>query len=160
MKEIQLTQGYIALVDDEDYDRVNDFKWQIHKNKNNLYARRSIFKGLPKRKVIYLHRFILSVEDENIDVDHRDNYGLNCQKYNMRICTRSQNLMNRRKTKNCTSKYKGVYFNKQSNKFIAHIQFNKIRIHLGYFKNEIEAAKAYDEKAKELFGEFIKLNFN
>ena len=78
---------------------------------------------------------------------------------NLRLCTQAQNIYNALPRLNCTSKYKGVYRNKKTNRYHAAIQHKGKKFYLGSFKNEIDAAKAYDKKAKELFGEFAYLNF-
>jgi len=92
-------------------------------------------------------------------VDHKNGNGLDNQKNNLRNCTNQQNHMNRRPKKNCTSKFKGVCRFKKDLKWTAVIKFNRKQIYIGIFGNEEDAAKAYDKKAKELFGEFAYLNF-
>jgi hypothetical protein len=94
------------------------------------------------------------------EIDHIDHNGLNCLESNMRNCTHQENRCNN--TPHGKSKYLGVYYLRIRNKYeyiTAGIYFNYKRIHLGYFKSEIEAAKAYDKKALELYGEFANLNF-
>jgi len=105
-----------------------------------------------------MHRFILNAPRHKL-VDHIDGNGLNNRKANLRLCNHSQNAWNRRPNSGCHSKYKGVYWNKDKKKWHATISKSYKRIHLGYFDNEIEAARAYDKKAKEFFGEFAYLNF-
>lgn len=161
MKEIQLTQGKVALVDDEDFERVNLFKWHALKKDNNYYASRHIPIG-KTRKTTFIHQLVMNVDilsKEDIEIDHIDGNGLNNQKYNLRACTHSQNLMNSKKRINSSSKYKGVGWHKLRKKYRARIRLNGIQYHLGLFDSDIDAAKAYDNKAKELFGEFAKLNF-
>ncbi len=163
MKEIQLTQGYVALVDDEDYERVSQFKWFADLDKNEVvYAKRQV--RLHKRtnskyRAQRLHRFILGVTDPKINVDHKDHNGLNCQKENLRRCTSQQNSWNSRKSaRKRTSKYKGV--SKHTfGKWVANIMDNKKLRYLGIFSQEIDAAKAYDAAAQQVFGEFALLNF-
>jgi len=157
MKEIVLTQGKVALVDDEDFEFLNQFKWYAHKQKYTFYAvRNETNPDSKKRKTIKMHRFLLRVTKPKTFVDHKDHNGLNNQKHNLRESTHAQNQMNR----NCYEgfKYKGVSYIKL-NKWRARIKFNQKQIHLGYFTDEIQCAKAYDIKAKELFGEFANLNF-
>lgn len=142
------------LVDDEDYDNVNQFKWSIAKtSKHNFYATRNSKYEKGKRRTIHLHRVIMDVSDSSLQIDHRDHNGLNNQKENLRICTLSENCRN--KTAYGTSKYLGVYWNKKDKKWIAYIRMT----YIGIFEHEWEAALAYDTKAKELFGEFANLNF-
>jgi len=152
MKEIPLTQGKFALVDKEDYEYLCQWKWYACKDHNTFYAQASIYKN-GKPTTIGMHRLILDAKQ----IDHKDGNGLNNQKENLRPCNGHQNQANRRPTKG-TSKYKGVYWNKQCNKWKSRIQFNGKRIHLGLFDSEIEAAKAYDKAAKLHFGEFARFN--
>jgi len=156
MKEIKLTQGMFAMIDDEDFERVNRFKWHAVKNYNTYYASRNIRTIDGKSIKHYLHWYLTGMKM----IDHRDRDGLNCQKSNMRKCTDRQNSMNRGPKKNCSSKYKGVNFCKEKGKWRSKIQINGKPIHVGYFETENEAAKAYDLKAIELFGEFAYLNFH
>ena len=160
MKEIQLTQGKVALVDDEDFERVNQFKWSARKSKNGnvWYAMRGVGDGSIK-KTIYLHAYIMGDNPHRAKIDHRDNNGLNDQKYNLRFCTNQQNIMNSKPHLNSVSIYKGVYWRKDKERWVARIWLCGIRIHCKHFVSEIEAAKQYDIWATELFGKFAYLNF-
>ena len=159
MKQIPLTKGQFALVDDEDFDRVNQFKWYADKRiskKGVVYyyaARRYTVNG--KSILQRMHSFIFGDSSHKKHIDHKDSDRLNNQKYNLRFATPSENGMNIRKI----GKYKGIFYYKATNKFSAQIMIKYNKIHLGYFNTEIEAAKAYDKKAIELFGEFANLNF-
>jgi hypothetical protein len=93
-------------------------------------------------------------------VDHIDHNGLNNQKKNLRICTFAENCRNLRSSRHKNSKYKGVHWHKRRKKWAAQISCNNKTYHLGYFTNEIEAAKAYDRAAKKYHGKFASLNFN
>lgn len=167
MKKIKLSQQgknkgkYVALVDDEDFDYLNQFNWSAAKNKKTYYAVRNSSRKDGKQGKILMHREIMNTPD-NLDVDHRNNQGFDNQKNNMRNCTRSQNLYN--KTSAGKSKYLGVNFvilkyKNTSYKYIAsEIRINKKRIHLGYFKTEELAAIAYNEAAIKHHGEFANLN--
>ncbi len=167
MKEIPLTKGYVALVDDEDYERVNQYKWYVQRDGYNYYAVRNITirsrketreTGLPRQTLIYMHRFILDAPNDK-DVDHRDHNGLdNRKKSNLRFCTKNQNMGNLL-SESGVSKYKGVTWHNENKKWVARIGYEGKRIHLGCFSDEIEAAKTYDARARELFGEFAYLNF-
>jgi hypothetical protein len=112
MKEIQLTKGFVALVDDEDHATLNKHKWHVSEHRG-IYAVRWIGKkdGLIVRKRIYMQCEIM--ENYTTTIDHKDGNGLNNQKSNLRFCTIAENLRNRRKIKNKTSKYIGVYWDKQ-----------------------------------------------
>ena len=149
-KEIPLTQGKIAIVDDEDFELVIQYKWRSHKGRNTFYARSD--------KVGYLHKFIMS-PDQGMQIDHRDGNGLNCIRSNLRIATCSQNATNAGVRKNNTSGYKGVHFKKNEGKYEAYITYNGKRIGLGLYEDSRDAAHAYDHAAREYFGEFSKTNF-
>jgi hypothetical protein len=158
MRTIPLTRGYVALVDDEDYERVAARNWHADVREWTVYAKTGgSGRGASK---IYLHRFLLGVTEPEILVDHEDGDGLNCQRYNLRKADDANNNWNRGKGKRRrTSVYKGV--SKHSNP-----KFWQVKIHvrgrdvyLGIHTNEIKAAQVYDAAAREHFGEFAKLNF-
>ena len=152
-KLIPLTQAKFAIVDAEDYEWLNQYKWHAKKHKNTSYAETQ-----KNGKLIKMHRLITSAPP-HLFVDHRDHNGLNNRRYNLRLCTNQQNVFNRRPRPGGTSKYKGVYWHKKTKKYTAAIKANGKRYYLGYFDDEIEAAVVYDIKAMELFGEFAYLNF-
>ena len=153
MKEIKLPHGKVTLVDDDDYEYLNQWKWWFVIIKNKYYViRNETING--KRYYIYLHRIIMDVMSK-FDVDHIDGNPLNNQRNNLRICTHHQNCLNNR---GCgKNRYKGVY--KIKNTIYSRIQYNGIDRYLGSFKTEEEAAMAYDKEALVLFGEFANLNF-
>lgn len=158
MKKIPLTKGKFAIVDDEDYEWLNKYKWQADKIGNTYYAVRVVSQRGDRQK-IYMHRCIMGAI-RGQEIDHRNGNGLDNKKNNLRFCTRKQNLQNQ-KPHNGSSKYKGVSWFKweAGGKWRAKIQINYKTIHLGLFNDETDAAKAYDEKAKEIFGEFARPNF-
>ena len=157
MKAIPLSQGFFALVDDAGYERVSAHKWSATKTKNTVYGVRKIRTPDGRTTSQLLHRFIMEVNYPDIDVDHRDHNGLNCQRYNLRTGVRGENDGNRRKTRG-TSKYKGVSWAAGHQSWRACIHIEKT-IHLGYFADEIQAARAYDEAARTRFGVFANCNF-
>jgi hypothetical protein len=152
-KEIILTQGKVAIVDDEDFEYLNQFKWYA----NNNYVGRSITVSKNKQKHILIHRFIMK-PDKGMLIDHLDGNPLNNQKNNLRICTHSDNMRNCKISIKNTSGYKGVSFVKKKNTYKSAIKFNKRTIYLGYYIDPIDAARAYNTAAIKYFGEFAKLN--
>ena len=156
--EIPLTQGKTALIDVEDYELVSQYKWHTKEDDDRLYALHTINLSNGRVTGISMHRLILNAKNGE-KVDHINGNGLNNRRCNLRIVTDSQNSMNRRKYKNSTSKYKGVSWYKRYNKWLSCIESNKKNLTLGYFLKEEDAARAYDKKAKELFGEYARLNF-
>lgn len=171
MKKIELTKTkkksvkHFAIVDDEDYERVNQYNWCVVEDHNVFYAMRSecIPKekrvGKTRQKTIKMHRFILGISDISILVDHNDHDGLNNQKYNLRTTNHSGNMSNRRSHKGSTSKYLGVSWAKHARKWNSSLWVIDKTLNLGYFESEEEAAKIYDEAAKKYHGEFANLNF-
>jgi len=155
MKEIQLTQGKIALVDDEDFEYLNQWKWKAQKTKSgNWYANRVQY--TPDKRIILMHRLILNLSDSKVWCDHKDHNGLNNQKNNLRNCNRSQNTANKRPIKNKTSNFLGVCLYK--NKWRAGLKYQGKAIHLGDFEKEQDAALAYNNGALKYHGEFTNLN--
>jgi len=160
MKEIKLTQGQVTTVDDTDYDWLNQWKWYAMKVCNTFYAVRNIRKSDGKQRKVLMHRVILGLKSSDPhEADHRNGNGLCNKQNNLRIVTHAQNLHNQRPQKNCSSVYKGVCWKKQYAKWRAQIKKNKQETFLGYFDNEIDAAKTYDKAAKLFFGKFAQTNF-
>lgn len=157
MKEIQLTQGKIALVDDNDFDWLNQYSWYANINKKKWYAK-SGFMLNGTTKNIKMHRFILGISDPTIKIDHRDRNGLNNQRENLRIATNSQNCANKSKKENCSSVYTGVSWDKRKGKWVAQIRQDMKRKHLGYFDKEKSAAVAYNKAAIRVHKEFANIN--
>lgn len=158
MKLIPLTQGKFAMVDDEDFERVNQFKWYALKKRNVWYAERSVWSNNKHICNIKMHQFIVLDNPLKLPIDHIDMDGLNNQGFNMRLATIAQNGRNRTGMSGKTSKYKGVCFDRFRGKWVATIKiYGKKK--MKRFDYEIDAAKQYDIWAMELFGEFAWLNF-
>ncbi len=160
MKEIPLTKGYIALVDDSDYERVIAAgPWHAQVSKNTVYAAHGTYTGHGcngRRGLVLLHRFILGLSDPQTQGDHADGNGLNNQRYNLRPATNSQNTANRLKKPGGSSVYKGVTWDKRDWRWRAAIRINGKTKHLGSFTDEADAAAAYRAAAKEHFGVFTR----
>ena len=160
MKRIFLTRGFVALVSNKDYRRLSEHKWYAQPNGATIYAIREIrFNG--RSTTERMHRVVLGLPiGRHPDVDHRDSDGLNNQRSNLRTCTRLQNTAHRRKQKNgTTSKYKGVSWHTQCEKWVCSLRRHGKFIYLGLFQSEEDAARAYDAAAIKHFGEFALLNF-
>jgi hypothetical protein len=149
MKEIQLTRDKIAIVDDDMFEELSKYKWYYH---HTGYATRL---SHPK---IYMHR-IVACSPEGMDTDHANGNKLDNRRENLRVCTCSENHRNRVAYHNNTSGYKGVYWRKQSHKWMAQINVNRKFLYLGLFDSPEEAARFYDLAALAYFGDFANTNF-
>jgi hypothetical protein len=151
--------GNYALVDDDDYEWLSRWKWHVWQSKDCVtkYAIRTDVEN--GRKEVKMHRQILGLTDPKIHCDHDDGDGLNNQRHNIRACTWAQNMANRRKPHGDRSSiYKGVVFNKETQKWMARININKTQIYLGLHESESGAALAYNEAAIMHHKEFALLN--
>ncbi len=150
---IPLTQGKFAVVDPEDYDALTKYKWYAIKRGRQYYAVAKL-----GRKKVRMHRLIMK-SPRNKVVDHINHNGLDNRKANLRLATAQQNTWNKPKQKGSySSQYKGVAWIKDKQRWRSKITYNGRDISLGYFDDEKAAARAYDRKAKELFGEYASLN--
>jgi HNH endonuclease len=155
MKEIPLTHGRVAIVDDEDFEWINQWKWHVRTcGGGKRYAYRW-GQGRPQREIISMHRMILNVTSG--ECDHKDGNSLNNRRSNLRSCTHAQNVRNRGVQKNNSLGLKGVC--RSRDKFRAYISYEGKTINIGHFLNSTDAAIARDEYAKRLHGEFARLNF-
>ena len=155
-----------VLIDDEDEELYNQHKWYAYPRYDKAYIgstfwnkNSNVYWKDRKMLNVRLHRFIMGVTDPKILVDHINGNPLDNRKSNLRICDSTGNARNSRKLKKKTSIYKGVYRSKLRKAWACTIRINGKNKVIDFFQNEIEAAKAYDEAAKEHYGEFAKTNF-
>jgi hypothetical protein len=157
---IPLNHGKFTIVDPDDYEKLAKYNWfAVNYCSHHWYAIRSIPPEKDRRlQTILMHREIMTLEP-NMVVDHINGNGLDNRRANLRPATKLQNAWNRKKIRgNFTSRFKGVSWFKRNSKWRAKITYKGKRIFLGYFDDEEAAARAYDAKARELFGEFAWLN--
>lgn len=156
MKEIPLTKGYVVLVDDEDFDEQNTWKWHYH---SGYAARWSSSKGGKKREIISMHSVIANTP-KGMMCDHINHKTLDNRRSNLRNCNNSENQRNSFSESRNKSGYKGVYWNKSLGKWHVQIKIPGGKYtHVGYFSDLVEAAKKYDEFARKYHGDFVRLNF-
>jgi hypothetical protein len=165
VKTIELTQGKVALVDDEDFEVLNQVKWYAFRDRLGrlFYARRSILTGKvsPKCRALLMHRLIMPVTP-GMEVDHIDGDGLNNQKSNLRICTHSENMRNQGVRPGGLSRYKGMYVERRYaiTSYRGKIVVDGKQSLSKRMNSPEEAALWYDYMALKHFGEFAKLNFD
>jgi len=160
MKEIKLSNtDLVALVDDEDFDKVSQYNWWAKYDNPGVYACCCIGK-----KKVLMHRLILDVKDKPTPhVDHINRSGIDNRRCNLRFATQTQNHCNSRKRhiyggKPTSSRFKGVSFNEKAQKWYVITNYKRKKYYMGSFSDEIEAAKAYNKFAKREYGEFARLN--
>ena len=154
MKIIKITRQKIVLVDDEDYDHLNQFKWYLHKNRHVEYAARG------NNVKIQMHRSIMGlVLGDGKIVDHINGDGLDNRRENLRIVSPSINKYNCRMKSTNTSGFRGVAWHKRDQRWRANICVKGKQIHCGQFLDKILAAKAYDKAALKFYGNDAVLNF-
>lgn len=170
MKTIKLSNDDTILikVDDEDFERLNEYSWSVN-GQHRVSISRGSTKWVEKPRLnggIKMVSTALTIPIANevmrrldCKFDHKDNDFTNNQKENLRECTYLQNAANKKKyCRSSTSKYKGIRLHAKG-KWTAQLQYRRKQIYIGYFDNEEEAARAYDRKAIEIWGEFASLNF-
>lgn len=158
-KVIKLTQNKETMVDLDVYEWASKSKWYAASWKNGFYAVKGGKQIKGKREPnIALHRLIIDVKKDEM-IDHINGDTLDNRRENLRVCNNTQNQRNQKLSNRNTTGYKGVSWHKKEKKWISRIRVNNKLIHLGYFKDLIEAAKAYDKAALIYFGEFASINF-
>lgn len=156
MKEIQLTRGFVAIVDDEDFPELSVFSWQSTLRSGKVYAQR---KNLCAPGVVLMHRHILGLAvNDGKKADHINRNGLDNRRSNLRVATPSQNGANAI-ARGGVSAWKGVTIDRRDGVWQAQIMVNHVHRNLGRFRDEDAAARAYDDAAREAFGPFARLNF-
>lgn len=158
MKNIKLSQGKYTIVDDSDSERVSQYKWcyKVSKKLSNGeelgYAVHGFWDSTRQQnKIVKLHRFILEITDPNILGDHINGNTLDNRRSNLRIVDSTLNSWNKRKFRG-TSKYKGVYWDKQTNQWKTELGYYGRRIWLGRFDREEDAARAYQKAVLQYYG--------
>jgi len=146
MKEIYLTQGETAIVDDEDFEEMNLFKWCLCRARNLKYAIRTE-RGLNQ----FMHRIIM-IPPEGMHIDHINGNGLDNRRENLRVCSNAENHQNIRWNKRNTTGFLGV--SKRPWGFAAQIQVGKVKKYLGMFDTAEEAHRVYIDASRRLRGEF------
>lgn len=162
MSTIPLTRGHVAIVDDAVFEHLSQWKWFTHTSEQ-AYACRKIRvdarDGGWAQRTMFMHRQILGLGLGRIpEVDHWNGNKLDNRRTNLRICTTSQNAANTQKPGG-TSKYRGVSWESSRKKWRAQVMKDKRNIHVGRYDSEEDAARAYDEAAARMFGEFARRNF-
>lgn len=158
MKTIELTKGYRALVDDDDYEFLNQWKWCVSlggRGHKSVYAIRS--SSAPYKHIVFMHRQLLNTPD-GMYVDHVNRDTLDNRRSNLRLCTMADNARNKGIQSNNTSGYKGVKYEKRFNRWYGYACLQGKYKHLGSFGTPKAAALAYNQFARKYFGEFAVLN--
>lgn len=160
MIRIPLTKGQYALIDDEDYNLVKCYTWYAERSNSirEFYYASTHIKLNGKQTTLKMHRIITHAQTGEL-IDHKDGNGLNNQKDNLRSTTQTNNIRNSfKKSNTSSSKYKGVSWCKRKSLWKAYLTIDYKYIHLGYFNNEIDAARAYNKAATQNFGPFVRIN--
>ena len=148
-KKIKLTQGYEAIVDDDDYEFLSQWSWYINKRRYIVYALRDIRVGGKKRH-LWMHRVINNTPDD-LYTDHINGNGLDNRRSNLRTVTHQQNMLNTRVRKKAKySKHRGVTWHKLNKKWYSQITVDRKNVYLGSFDTEEEAKAVYDAYRKEV----------
>lgn len=150
-RRIKLTQGQFAIVDAADYDYLNQWNWQARWSPR---YRSFVAARTESQTSLYMSRLIMGITDRIVIVDHENHNTLDNRRLNLRLVNRYQSQWNKKRSRNNTSGFKGVSFNKASGKWFARIGFNNKTFHLGAFQTATMAHEAYRTAALRLHGEF------
>lgn len=154
---LPLSQGKVAVIDFDDFEKVRGMKWVVTKIRRNFYATQRVRRADGKWTITYLHRVITDCPTD-MEVNHINGDGLNCKQENMQVCTPQQHAFAfRRKIAGASSKFRGVCWHGKC--WTSQIHKCGKKFHLGSFSSEEDAARAYDAKARELFGTHAAPNF-
>ena len=154
--EVPISRGMVALVDDQDLELVSRYSWTAKLDHLVWYATTHARHSDNRRYVLLMHRLILPGVAR---IDHRNGNGLDNRRENLRPCTVRQNTRNQRPHTNSSSRFLGVCWHKRDGVWQAAIKPDGKNIHLGSFRSETDAARAYDVAASRYYGEFARLNF-
>jgi hypothetical protein len=160
MQFIRLTCGTRAIVDDEDFERLNKYRWQLIRGTTLIpYAVRKVVLSNGNVYRVRMHHDVLGLIKPGLEIDHKNHWGLDNQKKNLRVCSGSQNRANQRIRLTSFSGFKGVYWGEKTGNWRSMISLNGKTVYLGHFNCVIKAAQAYDAAAIDIFGEYACLNF-
>lgn len=155
----RLVDSKPVLIDEQDAHLLDEYNWHIEPTLGYVRAYNPVSKRSNiKSQYVFLHNLILP-PPPGLEVDHQDVNPRNNTRANLRLATRSQNHANRRKFRNASSQYKGVSLVKASGRWACVMKIGRKAVHLGTFDHEADAARVYDAKARELYGEFARVNF-
>jgi hypothetical protein len=154
--QLELRTNVFCIIDEQDFAMLEPYKWYCYKSSSGALYAMSTIKG----KVQRMHRFLLGMATNNhLQVDHLNHNTLDNRRCNLRVVSRAQNLQHRRGPQNFSSAYKGVGWHPCRRLWRVRIYDKGKRVEVGHFRDEVEAALAYDRKALEVYGEFAHLNF-